>query len=290
MFALGRRITTYTPTARWPRRRDGNDIPLKTSGNASILVGDIGHAEDGGQLQYQHRAREWAALGVCADPKQGGNSNTIKIVDGVHDRVKHLLDVPPQLKARVVFDQSIFVKLAVHNVIQRRRHRAGADGIDDPAIPGHLRATVAVMLSIPISVLAAFLLLNVSGNTVNTMVLGGLALALSRLIDNSVVVLENIFRHMEMGEPLGGRGTGRQGGRSCRAGFHGDDFDCVFPGGAAGGCEQYLFSAMALAVVMALLRVPGGHDRGAAVLREIYLVHGEGNTQGAIGTYAWDGH
>ena len=63
-----------------------------------------------------------------------------------------------------------------------------------------MRATVAVMLSIPLSALAAFLVLNLMGASINSMVLGGLALAFSRLIDNSVVVLENIFRHMEMGE------------------------------------------------------------------------------------------
>ena len=71
---------------------------------------------------------------------------------------------------------------------------------------GSMRATAAVFLSIPLSALAAFLAISAGGGTVNTMVLGGLALAFSRLIDNSVVVLENIFRHMEMGEPPDGRG------------------------------------------------------------------------------------
>ena len=65
---------------------------------------------------------------------------------------------------------------------------------------GNTRATIAVLISIPVSCLATFLGLNLGGSSINTMVLGGLALALSRLIDNSVVVLENIFRHMEMGE------------------------------------------------------------------------------------------
>ena len=66
---------------------------------------------------------------------------------------------------------------------------------------GSVRATVAVFLSIPLSALAAFIALSIGNSTVNAMILGGLALAFSRLIDNSVVVLENIFRHMEMGEP-----------------------------------------------------------------------------------------
>ena len=66
---------------------------------------------------------------------------------------------------------------------------------------GSMRATVAVCLSIPLSALATFIILYLGGNSVNTMILGGLALAFSRLIDNSVVVIENIFRHLEMGEP-----------------------------------------------------------------------------------------
>ena len=66
---------------------------------------------------------------------------------------------------------------------------------------GSMRATVAVFFSIPLSALATFMALQLGGSSINTMVLGGLALALSRLIDNSVVVLENIYRHLEMGEP-----------------------------------------------------------------------------------------
>ena len=65
---------------------------------------------------------------------------------------------------------------------------------------GNLRATLAIFLSVPLSALATFFVLSLGDSTVNTMVLGGLALAFSRLIDNSVVVLENIFRHIELGK------------------------------------------------------------------------------------------
>ncbi len=175
---------------------DANFIPLKTSGNSSILVGDIGHAVDGGQLQYNIVRVDGQHSVYLPIFKQGGGSNTISIVEGVRERVAHLLDVPPQLKATVVFDQSIFVKLAVKNVFDEGGIGLVLTGLMILLFLGNLRATAAVMLSIPISVLTAFLLLDLTGNTVNTMVLGGLALALSRLIDNSVVVLENIFRHM----------------------------------------------------------------------------------------------
>ena len=132
--------------------------------------------------------------------KQGGGSNTISIVNGVRDAVAHLLDIPSALQTNVVFDQSAFVKIAVKNVINE-----GTIGLVLTALMillflGNFRATISVLLSIPISCLATFIALNMGASTINTMVLGGLALALSRLIDNSVVVLENIFRHMEMGE------------------------------------------------------------------------------------------
>src|SRR5208282_2986008 len=123
-------------------------------------------------------------------------SNSIQIVNGVRNRIQNLLDVPRTLVATVVFDQSQYVKTAVKNVL-----REGGIGLVLTAVMilvflGSLRGTVSVLLSIPISCLAAFLLLNATGSTINTMVLGGLALVLSRLIDNSVVVLENIFRHL----------------------------------------------------------------------------------------------
>ena len=86
---------------------------------------------------------------------------------------------------------------------------------------GSMRATVAVFLSIPLSALAAFIALSLGGSTVNAMMLGGLALAFSRLIDNSVVVLENIFRHMEMGEAAGSRRRTRRAGSGV-AGAGGD--------------------------------------------------------------------
>jgi multidrug efflux pump subunit AcrB len=178
---------------------DVNTIPLRTVGNSSVLVGDVGHAVDGGQLQTNIVRVDGQRSVYIPVLKQGGNSNTITIVDGVREGVKHLLDIPSQLKTDVVFDQSVFVKTAIKNVISEGAIGLCLTGIMILLFLGNFRATIAVMLSIPISCLATFLLLDGFGSSINTMVLGGLALALSRLIDNSVVVLENIFRHFEMG-------------------------------------------------------------------------------------------
>ena len=131
--------------------------------------------------------------------KQGGSSNTITIVNGIRKATAHLLDIPSQLKTSVVFDQSVFVKTAIKNVIVEGSIGLCLTGIMILLFLGNVRATIAVMLSIPISCVATFLVLKAFGDSINTMVLGGMALVLSRLIDNSVVVLENIFRHFEMG-------------------------------------------------------------------------------------------
>lgn len=230
-----------------------NDMPLKTKAGASVLVRDIGEAVDGGQLQTNVVRVDGQESVYIPVLKQGGNSNTITIVDGVKQAVANLLDIPSVLKTNVVFDQSVFVKTAVKNVINE-----GTIGLCLTAIMillflGNVRATIAVLLSIPISCLATFLGLNLGGSSINTMVLGGLALALSRLIDNSVVVLENIFRHMEMGqEPVT---AAREGGREVQLAVLAATISTsivFFPVVLLYGVSKFLFTALASAVVLAL--------------------------------------
>jgi len=230
-----------------------NDLPLRTVGNASVMVADIGQAKDGGQLQTNIVRVDGQHSVYIPVLKQGGNSNTITIVNGVRKAVANLLDIPSVLKTNVVFDQSVFVKIAVRNVINE-----GTIGLCLTALMillflGNIRATIAVLISIPISCLATFLGLNLGGSSINTMVLGGLALALSRLIDNSVVVLENIFRHMELGEtPVDAAITG---GKEVQLAVLAATFStCIvfFPVILLVGVSKYLFTALALAVVLAL--------------------------------------
>lgn len=236
-----------------PTPDDVNRIPLRTTGNASIMVADIGHAVDGGQLQYNIVRVDGQHSVYIPVLKQGGNSNTITIVDGIRKAVKNLVDIPATLKTSVVFDQSVFVKIAVKNVISEGLIGLALTGIMILLFLGDLRATVAVMLSIPISCLATFLALHAVGSSINTMVLGGLALALSRLIDNSVVVLENIFRHFEMG--VGARQASEDGGKEVQLAVLAATCSTAivfFPVLLLTGVSKYLFSALALAVVIAL--------------------------------------
>lgn len=230
-----------------------NDLPLKTVGNASVMVGDIGEAKDGGQLQTNVVRVDGQHSVYIPVLKQGGNSNTITIVDGVKNAVKHLLDIPSVLKTDVVFDQSAFVKIAVKNVINEGTIGMVLTALMILLFLGNLRATFAVLISIPISVLATFLGLNMGGSSINTMALGGLALALSRLIDNSVVVLENIFRHMELGEPA--EKAAELGGQEVQLAVLASTVSTsivFFPVLLLTGVSKYLFSSLALAVVIAL--------------------------------------
>lgn len=175
-------------------------MPLKTVGESSVMVADVGKAVDAQAIQTNIVRVDGQPSVYLPILKQGGDTNTIAVVNGIRDALKQLVDVPKQLLTRVVFDQSVFVKTAIKNLIIEGSIGLLLTGLMILLFLGSMRATAAVFLSIPLSALAAFLAISASGGTVNTMVLGGLALVFSRLIDNSVIVLENIFRHLEMGE------------------------------------------------------------------------------------------
>ena len=163
------------------------------------------------------------------------------------------MDVPKSLVAKVVFDQSVYVKTAIRNL-----GNEGGIGLVLTAVMiliflGSVRATMAVLLSIPLSALAAFMAINISGGTINTMVLGGLALVFSRLIDNSVVVLENIFRHLEEGESP--EVAAERGGQEVALPVLAATFTTAivfFPVVFLYGVSRFLFTALAAAVVYSL--------------------------------------
>jgi multidrug efflux pump subunit AcrB len=228
-------------------------VPLKMVGQSPVRVGDVAVPQDSFGLQY-NIVRVNGQRGVYLPIfKQGGDSNTIAIVNGVKTTLKKLVDVPATLKTEVEFDQSRFVKTAIETLI----HEGGV-GLFLTCLMiliflGSLRATVAVFFSIPLSLLTTFFILRLSGSSVNSMVLGGLALALSRLIDNSVVVLENIFRHMEEGETpvVAAENGGKEVALPVLAGTL-TTVVVFFPVTMLYGVSKFLFSALALAVVISL--------------------------------------
>jgi hydrophobic/amphiphilic exporter-1 (mainly G- bacteria), HAE1 family len=243
----------YT-NAQVGRPQELNDIPVKTEGDKSVFISDIGRAVDGSYLQYNIvRVNQQRSVYVPV-MKQGGNTNTISVVNGIKKAIKTLRDIPPQLKTSVVFDQSVFVKQAIATVL----HEAGI-GLLLTALMiliflGSMRATVAVFLSIPLSVLATFLVLHSMNKGIDSMVLSGLALAFSRLIDNSVVVLENIFRHLEEGaQPLAASEHGTNEVALPVLAITLVTVVVFFPVTLLYGVSKFLFTALALGVVISLI-------------------------------------
>jgi HAE1 family hydrophobic/amphiphilic exporter-1 len=230
-----------------------NGIPLKTEGEKSVFVSDIGKATDSAFLQYNIVRVNGQKSVYVPILKQGGDTNTIAVVDGIKKAIKTLRDIPPQLKTHVVFDQSLFVKGAISTVL-----REGGIGIFLTAIMiwvflGSFRATAAVFLSIPLSVMITFFILHTADKSINSMVLSGLALAFSRLIDDSVVVLENVYRHIELGEDP--KTAAVNGANEVALPVLAIMLVAVvvfFPVTLLFGVSKYLFSALALAVVLAL--------------------------------------
>jgi multidrug efflux pump subunit AcrB len=230
-----------------------NTMPLKTVGQASVLVGDVGKAMDAQAIQTNIVRVDGQPSVYLPILKQGGDTNTIAVVDGIREALKHLVDLPKQLVTRVVFDQSVFVRTAIDNLIHEGAIGLVLTGLMILLFLGSMRATAAVFLSIPLSALAAFLAIGAGGGTVNTMVLGGLALAFSRLIDNSVIVLENIFRHLEMGELP--EVAAEKGGNEVALAVLAATLTTAivfFPVVFLYGVSRFLFVALAMAVILSL--------------------------------------
>src|ERR1700730_12305475 len=232
---------------------DINQIPLKTVGRSTVTVGDVGHAEDSHQIQNNIVTVDGQPSVYLPVMKQGGDTNTIAVVDGVKELIGRLVDVPTELVPKVVFDQSLFVKRAIETLLDEGGIGLALTAVMVLVFLGSFRATIAVFLSIPLSVLAALIALYMGGSSINTMILAGFALVFSRLIDNAVIVLENIFRHMEMGEAP--EVAAEQGGEEVALAVLAATLTSsivFFPVTFLYGVSRFLFSALGLVVVLSL--------------------------------------
>jgi multidrug efflux pump subunit AcrB len=233
--------------------KDAAQYPIKMNGQNPVLMSDVGQLKDAHALQYNVVHVNGQRSVYLPVMKQGGDSNTIAVVDGVRETVSHLVDVPAAMKTDVVFDQSRFVRTAIETLLHEGGMGLFLTCLMILVFLGSFRATAAVFFSIPLSICATFFVLQLEGSSINSMVLGGLALALSRLIDNSVVVLENIYRHLEMGQPP--RVAAETGGKEVALPVLASTLTTVvvfFPVTLLAGVSKFLFSAMALAVVISL--------------------------------------
>ncbi|HUH64187.1 MAG TPA: efflux RND transporter permease subunit [Terracidiphilus sp.] len=250
---IGSKDYNIYANSQFPDAKAMNEMPLKTVGNSSVLVADVGKAVDSGALQYNIVRIDGQRSVYVPIFKQGGNSNTITIVDGIKAAIQHLVDIPDSLRTAVVFDQSVFVKLAISNVTREALIGLVLTGVMILVFLGSVRATIAVLLAVPLSMIVCLLITNLMGGSINTMLLGGLALVFSRLIDNGVIVLENIFRHMENGKSP--YDASAEGGTEVNMAVLAATFTTAivfFPVTFFNGVSKYIFTPLALGVALSI--------------------------------------
>ena len=273
-----------------------NDVPLKTVGGSWVRVSDVGKAEDSSATQYNIVRVDGQKSSYIPILKQGGDTNTIQVVNGVRAVIGNLFDIPKQMSADLLFDQSVFVKEAINTVLHETLIGLGLTSLLILLFLGNFRATTAVLLSIPISALATFIFLNLGNATINTMILGGLALAFSRVIDNSVISIENIFRHLEMGAAPAV--AAEVGASEVTLAVLAATLVAVvdfFPVTLLFGVSKFLFSALALSFCIALVLsfivaitvIPLFCSRFLKAVPHAHGEHGEGGHSGA--KLSWGG-
>ncbi len=182
-----------------PKRVESiGEAPVKMVGNKPVLIRDVARVEDGGTPDTESltvNGRDAVLLNVLRIP--GGN--TIDIVDAVKKIVDRLRDLPPGMQAKVYFDQSIFVRSAYHGLKKEIFQALVLIALVILLFLQSVRGTLIVSVAIPLSFAITLIVLYGSGETLNAFTLGGLTLAMGRLVDDAVVVLESIHRHQRTG-------------------------------------------------------------------------------------------
>jgi multidrug efflux pump subunit AcrB len=180
-----------------------NRLPVKQSrNNTTVYVSDVAHVRDGYTVQtniVRHNGQKGALLTVL----KNGGSSTLEIVEQIKailPRIRSTL--PPSLNLKLLFDQSIFVRAAIAGVLREATMAALLTGLMILLFLGSWRSTIIVCVSIPLSILTSLAVLNLLGETINVMTLGGLALAVGILVDDATVEIENIHRNLGMRKPI----------------------------------------------------------------------------------------
>ncbi len=178
------------------------NLPLKQVNGTTIYLRDVASVSDGFQVQT-NLVRQDGRRGVLVSILKNGNSSTLDIVKGVRAMLPRIATtVPPELKMTPLSDQSVFVRGAVEGVIREAVIAAALTAIMILVFLGSWRSTLIIAVSIPLSILTSVIVLSLMGETINTMTLGGLALAVGILVDDATVTIENIERFLEEGYPL----------------------------------------------------------------------------------------
>jgi multidrug efflux pump subunit AcrB len=234
---------------------DLNNIPVKYINGQTVFVKDVGQVHDGNAVQ-QNIVRTDGRRSVLLSIIKNGNASTLAVVNAVKEAlVVSRKAAPPGMQIKELFDQSVFVKASITGLLREGAIAAGLTALMIVLFLGSWRSTLVVMISIPLAILSSLVVLYLLGDTINTMTLGGLALAIGILVDDSTVTIENTHRLLtEEHHPLP------------YATLHGAAeiavptlvstlaISCVFVSVVfLHGPAKYLFTPLGLAVVFAML-------------------------------------
>ncbi|TGN19339.1 efflux RND transporter permease subunit [Leptospira idonii] len=181
---------------------DFNHIPIKSDGTRTIFMRDVGNVALAGPPQLNS---------VLVDGKQSvvivvmksGDASTLEVVEGIKDMLPRIKSIaPPDVEFKILNDASVFVEDSIENVVHEMVLASALTGVAVLLFLGSWRATAIIATSIPLSLLCSLILLHLTGETINIMTLGGLALAVGILVDDATVMIENIDTHLERRKPL----------------------------------------------------------------------------------------
>lgn len=182
---------------RIPSVEDFKNIFIATKNGVPIKLSDVATVEDSGEYEQQSTRLDGQRCVTLEIKKQSG-SNTLKVIDGVKEKIKMIEQtLPPDMKITIMSDQSGSIRASVNTVLEHLFLGAILAGIMVLVFMGSLRSTFIAFLAIPISVVGAFIFMSIKGFTLNSITLLGLTVAVGIVIDDAIVMLENIYRHME---------------------------------------------------------------------------------------------
>jgi multidrug efflux pump subunit AcrB len=243
------------PTNSAPRTIDElNNVPVKVVGNSTIYLKDVSQVADG-YIPQTNIVRHNGRRGVLVSVIKAGDASTLTVVNGIRQllpRVEQTLS--SQLRIQPLADQSLFVRAAIDGVVREATIAAGLTALMILLFLGSWRSTVIIAVSIPLAILTSVIVLSAIGETINTMTLGGLALAVGILVDDATVTIENITRHLEEGQPLY-EGILQGAAQIATPAFVSTTCICIafMPLFALQGVSHYLFPPLAEAIIFAML-------------------------------------
>ncbi len=231
-----------------------NNVPVRQQGPATVYLRDVAQVRDGGAVQT-NIVRVNGRRGVLLSILKTGSASTLEIVEKVKRELPRILStLPPELDVRLMLDQSLFVRASIRAVLYEALLAGLLVSVMILLFLGSWRSTLIVCTSIPLSILVSLIVLYLLGQTINVMTLGGLALAIGILVDEAVVAVENIHRHLAQGKSMIRSVLDGAGEIAVPALVSALAISIVFvPVVLLRGTAKFLFQPLAMAVVFAML-------------------------------------